>query len=360
MISIYFCTMEPTDVDRVMFDRSLTRPDHQTASFHHHHHHHHSSPSKQLHAKQAGHRFTQLFFGPDFVIRPWYSSPFPSEYYRPDGFIWICDKCLKYFAQQTPFVQHISKCYLVPGYEVYREGDATDKQQVVLSVFKLDGAKDKPTCQSLCLLAKMFLDHKTLYYDTESFLFYILIEWITQKNESTSTPTPTLLLQPRIVGYFSKEKQSPSGYNLSCILVLPQHQRKGYGSFLIDLSYLLARKDGLVDGSSPEKPLSDLGLLSYVKYWTNQVIRYKHFLIKHPNNHGLKQMVKTTGMTSNDIMATLEYLGAVWRSSDNHRTVFIRPNLIQEAKKENGSGMTAAATTTMMKRVKPQLYSDPY
>jgi histone acetyltransferase MYST1 len=33
----------------------------------------------------------------------------------------------------------------------------------------------------------------------------------------------------RIVGYFSKEKHSLEGNNLACILVLPQHQRKGYG-----------------------------------------------------------------------------------------------------------------------------------
>ena len=31
-------------------------------------------------------------------------------------------------------------------------------------------------CQNLCLLAKLFLDHKTLYYDVEPFLFYIMTE----------------------------------------------------------------------------------------------------------------------------------------------------------------------------------------
>ena len=30
-------------------------------------------------------------------------------------------------------------------------------------------------------------------------------------------------------------------YNLSCLLVLPQHQRKGYGKVLIDFSYLLSK-----------------------------------------------------------------------------------------------------------------------
>lgn len=31
-------------------------------------------------------------------------------------------------------------------------------------------------CQSLCLLSKLFLDHKTLYYDVDPFLFYVVCE----------------------------------------------------------------------------------------------------------------------------------------------------------------------------------------
>ena len=31
-------------------------------------------------------------------------------------------------------------------------------------------------CQNICLLAKLFLDHKTLYFDVEPFLFYLLTE----------------------------------------------------------------------------------------------------------------------------------------------------------------------------------------
>jgi hypothetical protein len=34
-----------------------------------------------------------------------------------------------------------------------------------------------PLCwQSLCLLSKLFLDHKTLYYDVDPFLFYVMTE----------------------------------------------------------------------------------------------------------------------------------------------------------------------------------------
>ena len=77
-------------------------------------------------------------------------------------------------------------------------------------------------CQNLCLLSKMFLDHKSLFYDVEPFLFYV----ITQVDEFGA----------RFVGYFSKEKRCPKDYNLSCIMTLPVRQRQGWGNLLIDFS----------------------------------------------------------------------------------------------------------------------------
>jgi hypothetical protein len=32
-------------------------------------------------------------------------------------------------------------------------------------------------CENLCLLSKLFLDHKTLFFETTPFLFYVLTEY---------------------------------------------------------------------------------------------------------------------------------------------------------------------------------------
>jgi hypothetical protein len=58
-------------------------------------------------------------------------------------------------------------------------------------------------CQNLCLLAKLFLDHKTLYYDVEPFLFYVLT-----KNDEKGC---------HLVGYFSKVNHEPAWPSLACL-----------------------------------------------------------------------------------------------------------------------------------------------
>jgi len=76
-------------------------------------------------------------------------------------------------------------------------------------MYEVDGSKNPIYGDNIGYLAKLFLDHKNLYYNMEPFLFFVLCE----NDEKGSHP----------VGYFSKEKESSAGWNLACILTFPFH-----------------------------------------------------------------------------------------------------------------------------------------
>ncbi|OQV15815.1 Histone acetyltransferase KAT6B [Hypsibius exemplaris] len=239
----------------------------------------------------------------DKKIITWYTSPFPEEYIRCLC-LYICEFCLQYMKTVKVLKSHYVKCpwHRPPGTEIYHDTvdiTPTDRQELI--VYETDGNDWKEYCQNLCLLAKLYLDHKTLYYDVEPFLFYVL----TRRDK----------FGDHLIGYFSKEKNSPQRYNVSCIMVLPPYQGGGYGRYLIDFSYLLSRTEG--QHGTPEKPLSELGQLSYHAYWKSAILDF--FLDqrqKSATKTSIKAICDTTGMWPQDVADTLQQLGFIVKNEE--------------------------------------------
>lgn len=240
----------------------------------------------------------------------WYFSPLPPEY-KDCKKLYFCEYSLHFFKRRTQLLRHLTKCKLrhPPGDEIYRKDN--------VSMFEIDGRKEKQYCQNLCYLAKLFLDHKTLYYDVDLFLFYVLCE-----TDSRGA---------HIVGYFSKEKCSEDGYNLACILTLPCYQKKGYGKFLISFSYELSKLEGKV--GTPERPLSDLGRVSYRSYWTRVLMPV---LKERECSVSIKELSELTCIRPDDIIYTLQYLGLIQYQKGQHVLV-AAPKLLDQHLREAGS-----------------------
>ncbi|KAJ2893410.1 Histone acetyltransferase esa-1 [Zalerion maritima] len=244
-----------------------------------------------------------------FDLFPWYFSPYPEAYTQED-LIFICEFCLNYFCDNKPFTRHRQKCTLLhpPGNELYRDDH--------VSFFEIDGRRQRTWCRNLCLLSKMFLDHKTLYYDVDPFLFYVM----TCKDDQGF----------HVVGYFSKEKESADGYNVACILTLPQYQRKGYGRLLIQFSYELSRIEKKL--GSPEKPLSDLGLLSYRQYWSENILDLIIACNEREEKITIESISEQLAMTPQDVEHTLQALKMQVYHRGEHKLV-IPDKLIQQRAK---------------------------
>ena len=77
---------------------------------------------------------------------------------------------------------------------------------------------------------------------------------------------------------------------------------------LIEFSYLLTKVEQKT--GSPEKPLSDMGLLSYRGYWRLVMCYY---LVNQKSPISISQISEDTGMTPDDIISALEALRALVR-----------------------------------------------
>jgi len=95
-------------------------------------------------------------------------------------------------------------------------------------------------------------------------------------------------------------------------LTLPPYQRKGYGRFLIAFSYELTKRESWV--GTPEKPLSDLGLMSYSAYW-GDVISELLKSLEIGTVITVSKISKLTHLATQDVILVLEQAQILKRKS---------------------------------------------
>jgi histone acetyltransferase MYST1 len=255
-----------------------------------------SASQPRAHVKSV--RGVQL--GNSVVLRSWYPSPYPEMVSCVDAYVKLCDTCLSYFRTAEELSRHWNYCSFThpPGAEIYRDDSSG------ISVFEIDGEAFNGYCERLLLLAKLFLKEKracgqdaSQYAQVRTFHFYVVCLWDVEGSG-----------RAEIVGYFSKLKNpARESHILSCILVLPHHQRRGFGSFLIDLSYEMARLEGRK--GSAERPLSELGRLSFYPYWMRRILPVLRQAVKDPNRSGLTiaDLATGSGIVPDDVVEVLKH-----------------------------------------------------
>lgn len=213
------------------------------------------------------------------------------------------------------------------------------------AVWEIDGEREKLYCQNLSLFGKLFLEQKSVFFDTGGFKYYAL----TYTAERAPTPAATtpankgrgrkrsssaaaaeddILYQSRVLGFFSKENLSWDSNNLACILIFPPFQHRQLGQLLMAVSYKLSGwewEGGVIGG--PEKPLSAMGRKSYLRFWSERIARFmmgqtadadaKKVFHKarrktvHPRKEEMtvKEIGDRTGMLAEDVAAALAEMG---------------------------------------------------
>ncbi|CAK9784122.1 acyl-CoA N-acyltransferase [Cutaneotrichosporon oleaginosum] len=246
-----------------------------------------STPEREHDAVTRVRNFEDVRFG-EYLVQTWYYSPYPMPEKKEEegrapaprgrkrksdtnersahvlshgvgqggegarGRLWVCDLCFKYMHTRAGWERHTAACAQMqpPGRKAYRRGSYT--------IWEVDGADAQLYCQNLSLFGKLFIDHKSVFFHVENFLFYVLCDAATSKRD-------------QVMAFFSKEKTSYDDYNLACIVTFPPHQGRGFGKLLIEFSYYLTR--GAPSPGTPERPLSDLGLKGYLAFWVAVVLR---------------------------------------------------------------------------------------
>ncbi|KAI4091814.1 MAG: hypothetical protein LQ344_003918 [Seirophora lacunosa] len=236
----------------------------------------------------------------DLSFRTWYPSYYPEELVgREIEKLYVCQWCFKYCRDIVPFAAHRKLCHArsepPAGQLIYSKDEYT--------IYEVDGEEDQLFSQNLSLFAKLFLDNKSVFYDVASFNYYLLVH--NAPNDSISNAEQE---RRQIIGFFSKEKMSWDNNNLACILVFPPWQRRGLGKILMGISYELSRLEGRIGG--PEKPLSELGRMGYLKFWQARVAS-AILAVKSKTALSVDEVAEACWMLAEDVVSAIEAMGVL-------------------------------------------------
>ena len=225
-------------------------------------------------------------------LKAWYPSPYPLQFQAPlNPTLLVCENCLNFFACREDRALHWRRCKQrhPPGSEIYR-GDG-------VSLFEVSGLEFPGYCERLVLFSKLFLEEKrtadrltSQVSQAKAFTFFVLVKWGEGGAE--------------LLGYFSRlHSQLQTSNVLSCILVLPHVQRRGYGKFLINAAYELAARERR--RGTAERPLSALGKASFYSFWASKVLDE----LSQGDSVKLMDVSLRTGITCEDIAECLKDAG---------------------------------------------------
>lgn len=270
--------------------------------------------------------------------------------------LYVCPLCFVYSPSEDDYHQHLHH-----HQEKLRDGGWSDPvpesalkvyEWEGYAVWEVDGEREKLYCQNISLFGKLFLEQKSVFFDTGGFKYYVLTHAPpvapTPKGRGRKRATSGLdqtLFGTKVLGFFSKENLSWDSNNLACILIFPPFQHRQLGQLLMAVSYKLSGwewEGGVIGG--PEKPLSSMGRKSYLRFWSERIARFlmgqtadadqrtvfedarkrKSGLVKEEMT--VKEIGERTGMLAEDVIAALNEMGICDLKPQKRKKVSSEPN----------------------------------
>ncbi|KAJ5141451.1 hypothetical protein N7526_002446 [Penicillium atrosanguineum] len=241
--------------------------------------------------QSPGDRNVQSVVLGDLLFKPWYQSIYPEDLVAKDAeCLHVCRWCFRYSCDRVAFAEHTRECVYrtkPPGTKVYDHSG--------YAVWEVDGEEHKLFGQNLSLFAKLFLDHKTVFFDVATFLYYILT--------FTDPDNPE---NYHVLGFYSKEKLSWDSNNLACICVFPPYQHRQLGKLLMG-----AKKATIASGPSGSQDICYAANVAKAKTQSLAISPKPPKRDPPRETMTVEEVGQATGMLAEDVITAIKFMGVV-------------------------------------------------